>query len=164
MDLGIRLTNNEIKHMIKVIKSLENGGILLKRTIEKFINQKRGFIGNFLGPLMKVGLPLMNNVLTPLAKYVLLLFGLTVAASATNAPIQMKIYGSGMTALIMSNKEKKDMMKLVKSLEKSELLIEVVSETIRNEVKEQKGGFLGMLFGKLGASLLGNLSAGKGVI
>ena len=56
------------------------------------------------------------------------------------------------------------MMKLVKSLEKSELLIEVVSETIRNEVKEQKGGFLGMLLGKLGASLLGNLSAGKGVI
>ena len=155
MDLGIRLTNNEIKHMIKVIKSLENGGILLKGTIEKFINQKRGFIGNFLGPLMKVGLSLMNNVLTPLAKYVLLLFGLTVAASATNAPIQMKIYGSGVTAL---------MMKLVKSLEKSELLIEVVSETIRNEVKEQKGGFLGMLLGKLGASLLGNLSAGKGVI
>ena len=64
----------------------------------------------------------------------------------------------------MSNKEKKDMMKLVKSLEKSELLIEVVSETIRNEVKEQKGGFLGMLLGKLGASLLGNLSAGKRVI
>ena len=106
----------------------------------------------------------MNNVLTPLAKYVLLLFGLIVAASATNAPIQMKIYGSGMAALIMSNKEKKDMMKLVKSLEKSGLLIEVVSETIRNEVKEQKGGPLGMLFGKLGASLLGNLSAGKGVI
>ena len=57
-----------------------------------------------------------------------------------------------------------DVMKIVKSLEKSGLLIKGVSETIKNEGKKQKGGFLSMLLGTLGASLLGNLLAGKGAI
>ena len=57
-----------------------------------------------------------------------------------------------------------DIMKIVKSLEKSGLLIKGVSQTIKNESKEQKGRFLGMLLGTLGASLLGNLLTGKGVI
>ena len=54
-------------------------------------------------------------------------------------------------------------MKIIKFLKKSGVLIKVVSETIKNETKEQKGGLLDMLFSKLGASLLGNLLAGKGV-
>ena len=54
-------------------------------------------------------------------------------------------------------------MKIIKSLEESGLLIKGVIETIQNEAKEQKGGFLGMLFGALGASLLGNLLSGQGV-
>ena len=58
----------------------------------------------------------------------------------------------------------KDILEIVKSLENSELLLEGVSETIKNEAKEQKGGFLSMLFGTIGASLLENLLAGKGVI
>ena len=53
-------------------------------------------------------------------------------------------------------------MKIVKSLEKSGLLIKSVSDTIQNETKEQKGGFLSMLLGTLGASLLGSLLTGKG--
>ena len=57
-----------------------------------------------------------------------------------------------------------DIMKIVKSLEKSGLLIKGVNQTIKNESKEQKGRFLGMLLGTLGASLLGNLLTGKGVI
>ena len=57
-----------------------------------------------------------------------------------------------------------DIIKIVKSLEDSGLLLEGVSETIQNEAKEQKGGFLSMLLGTLGASLLGNILAGKGVI
>ena len=57
-----------------------------------------------------------------------------------------------------------DIIKIIKSLEKSGLLIKGVSKTIKNEVKEQKGGFLGMLLGILGASLLGNLLTGKGTI
>ena len=58
----------------------------------------------------------------------------------------------------------KDIMKVVKSLEKSELLIKGISETIKNEAKEQKGGFLSKLLGTLAASTLGNELAGRGVI
>ena len=76
-----------------------------------------------------------------------------------------KILGSAHnTTLIISNDEMKDTLKIVKSLEDSRLLLEGVSETIKNEAKEQKGGFLSMLLGILGASLLGNMLAGKGVI
>ena len=57
-----------------------------------------------------------------------------------------------------------DILKIVKSLENSGLLLEGVSETIKNEAKEQRGGFLSMLLGTLGASLLGNMLADKGVI
>ena len=74
-----------------------------------------------------------------------------------------KILGSGNTTLIFSNNEMKDVMKIVKSLEDSGLLSKGVSETIHNEVKQQKGGFF-VLFGRLGAILLGNMSAGKGIL
>ena len=57
----------------------------------------------------------------------------------------------------------KDITKIVKSLEDSSLLLEGVSETIQNEAKEQRGGFLSMLLGTLGASLLGNILAGRGI-
>ena len=67
-----------------------------------------------------------------------------------------------MTTLIISNEEMNVIMKIVKSLEEFGLLIKGVSETIKNEAKEQKGGFLNMLLGNLGASLLGNLLVGKG--
>ena len=73
----------------------------------------------------------------------------------------MKMLRSGFTTLIISNKEMEDIVKIAKSLEDSGLLIKVVSETIKNEAKEQKGEFLGMLLGSLGASLLGNLLTGK---
>ena len=58
-------------------------------------------------------------------------------------------------------KKKNDIMKIVKSLEKSSLLIKGVSKTIKSEAEEQKGGFIGMLLGTLGASLLGNLLTDK---
>ena len=56
-----------------------------------------------------------------------------------------------------------DLIKIVKSLEDSGLLLKGVTESVQNEVKEQKGGFLSMLLGTLGASLLGNLLTGKGI-
>ena len=62
-----------------------------------------------------------------------------------------------MTTLIISNDEIHDVIKIVKSIEDSG------SETVQHEIKEQKGGFLNMLLGTLGASLLGNILAGKGV-
>ena len=68
-----------------------------------------------------------------------------------------------MTTLIISNDEIHDIIKIVKSLEDSGLLIKGVTETVQNEVKEQKGGFLSALLGTLGASLLGDLLIGKGI-
>ena len=81
-----------------------------------------------------------------------------------------KILGSGYnhpspnTTLIISNDEIEDIMKIIKSLEDFGLLLKGVTETVHNEVKEQKGGYLSMLVGTLGASLLGNLLTGKGAI
>ena len=74
------------------------------------------------------------------------------------------MFGSGVPTLIISNEEMNDVMKIVKSFEESGLLIKGVSETIKNDSKEQKGGFLGISLCTLGASLLGNLLAGKGTI
>ena len=82
-----------------------------------------------------------------------------------------KILGSGRhsssashnnTTLIISNDDMGDLIKIVKSLEDSSLLINGVTETVQNEIKEQKWGFLSMLLGTLGASLLENLLTGKG--
>ena len=107
----------------------------------------------------------MKSVIQPLAKRFLIPLGLTAAASAADAGIHKKILGSGHnTTLIISNDEMKDILKIVKSLEDSGLLLEGVSETIKNEAKEQKEGFLILLLGTLGASLLGNMLAGKGFI
>ena len=74
-----------------------------------------------------------------------------------------KIHGSGSTTLIISNEEMNDIMKIVQALEDSNILLKGVTKTIKNETKEQKGGFLSMLLGTLGASLLGNLLSGKGI-
>ena len=110
---------------------------------------------------IKTGLPLIGNVLKPLAKSVLISLGLTAAASATDAAIHKKMFGSRTTTLIISNEEMNDIMKIVKSLEESDLLIKSVSKTIENKAKEQKGRFLGMLLDSLGASVLANLLQGK---
>ena len=72
--------------------------------------------------------------------------------------------GSSTTTLIISNEEMNDIMKIVQALEDSNILLKGVTKTIKNETKEQKGGFLSMLLGTLGASLLGNLLAGKGIV
>ena len=74
------------------------------------------------------------------------------------------MFGSGFTALIISNEEWKIIMKIVKSFEDSSFITKGVSKTIKNEAKEQKEGFLGMLLDTLGASLLGNLLTVKGTI
>ena len=120
--------------------------------------QSGGFLGRLLGPLLKTGLPLIKNVIKPLAKSVLIPLGLTAAASAADAGIHKKILGSGNTTTrIISNDEIEDIIKIVKSLKDSCLLLKGVTETVQNEVKEQKGGFLSMLLATSGASLLGNI-------
>ena len=77
----------------------------------------------------------------------------------------IKILRSGNNAtLIILNDEMNDIVKIVKSLEDSGLLLKGISKTIKNEAREQKGEFLSMLLGTLGADLLGNILAGKGAI
>ena len=75
--------------------------------------------------------------------------------SSADASIEKEIYRSVTTALIFSNEEMEDIMKIVKRLEESGLLIKRISETIKNKTKEQKRGFLSMLLGTLAASLTG---------
>ena len=142
-----------------------------KAQLSKMI-QSGGFLGKLLGPLVKTGLLLIKSVIKPLAKSVLVPLGLTAAALAVDAGIHKKILRSGSdhnnTILIISNDEMDDIIKIVKSLEDSGVLLKGVSETIQNEAKEQRGGFLSMLLGTLGASLLGDILSkrlsGKGVI
>ena len=107
--------------------------------------QSGEFLGRLLGPLLITGLPLIKNVIKPLAKSVLIPLGLTAAASSADAGIHKNILGSGNTTLLISNGELEDIIKIVNSLEYSGLLLKVVTETVQNEVKEQKGGFLSLL-------------------
>ena len=76
---------------------------------------------------MRSGLPIMKNVLTILTRNVLLPLVVTAAAWTTDVSIQQKIYGSGMTAMTISNEEMKDIMKIAKCLEESGLLIKILS-------------------------------------
>ena len=126
--------------------------------------QSGGFLGKLLHPLLKSGLPLIKNVITPLTKSVLIPLGLTAAASTADAGIYKKIFGSGNnTILIISNKDMDDLIKIIKSLEDSGFLLKGITESVQNEIKEKIGRFLSMLLGTLGARLLGNLLTGKGV-
>ena len=79
------------------------------------IGQSGGFLGRLLGALLEPGLPLIGNVLKPLAKSVLIPLGLTPAASATDAAVHRKMLVSGTTTLIIPNEEMNDIMKIVKS-------------------------------------------------
>ena len=134
--------------------------ITLSKAQIKKIMQSGGFLGKLLSklavPLMKVALPLAKNVLAPL--------GLTAAMSAIDGSIQKKIHGSGVK-LIIEEEDMKNIIKIIEALENSGILLKGVSKTIENETKEQRGGFLSMLLGTLGASLLGNLlTGGKGIM
>ena len=131
---------------------------LSKAQIKKLI-QSGGFLDKSLsklaGPLMKVAMSLAKNVLAPL--------GLTAAMSAIDGGIQKNIRGEGIK-LIIEQEDMNDIIKIIQALENSGILLKGVSKTIDNETKEQRGGFLSMLLGTLGASLLGNLLSGKGIV
>ena len=78
--------------------------------------------------------------------------------------IYIKIHGSGTTTLTISNEEMNYIMKIVQAFEDSYILLKGVTKAIKNKTEKQKGGFLSMLLGTLGASLLGNLLTGKGIV
>ena len=128
---------------------------LSKAQIKKLI-QSGGVLGKLLsklaGPLMKVAMPLAKNVSAPL--------GLTAAMSGIDGSIQKRY----MVLEDMNDTRQEDMndiMKIIEALENSDILLKGISQTTENETKEQRGGFLSMLLGTLGASLLGNLLSGK---
>ena len=160
------LTTRQNTKLRNAINNNLTTDIKLSKVQIKELIQSGGFLGKLLsklaGPLMKVAMPLAENVLAPL--------GLTAAMSAIDGGIQKKIHGSGATKgagvkLIIEQEDMKDIMKIIKALENSGILLKGVSKTIKNETKEQRGAFLSMLLGTLGASLLGNLLTGrKGIV
>ena len=178
--MNIKMLNgNNLRHELllptrqktKSRNALENNmstDIKLPRAQISKIIQSGRFLGALLsklpGPLMKVAVPLAKNILAPL--------GITAAASAIDAGIQKKMHGSGhlsdsvsqRTTLTIPNEEMNNILKIVQALEDSNILLRVVTKTIKNETREQKGGFLGVLLGTLGVSLLGNMLAGKGIV
>ena len=154
------LTDRQVANIRKTFANDLSTDVKFSKTQLLKMPQSGGFLGNLLsklaGPLMKVAMPLAKNVLAPLR--------LTAAMSAIDGSIKKKMLGSGTITLIISNDEMNDIIKIVKSLENSGVLLKGISETIQHEAKEQRGGFLSMLLGTLGASLLGNLlTGGKGV-
>ena len=99
--------------------------------------QKSGFL-RFLVPLLKSGLPLLKSLIKPLC-----MLGLTAAASATDAAIHKKVLGTGNhTTLIISNDDLNGILKVIKYLENSGVLLDGITEKVKNEVKEQKEDFL----------------------
>ena len=109
-------TNRQVANLCKVLANNLSTDIKLSKTQSKMI-QSGVFLGWLLGLLLKVGMPLMKNVIKSLAKSVLIPLGLTAAASAADAGIHKKFLGSGTTTLIISNDELEDIVKIVKSLE-----------------------------------------------
>ena len=120
------LTNRQVSNLRKAFANHSSADIKLSKTQLSKMIQSGGFLGRLLGPLLKTGLPLIKNVIKPLAKSVLISLGLTAAESAADAGIHKKVLGSGHnnnTTLIISNNEIQDIIKIVKSLEDSGLLL-----------------------------------------
>ena len=133
------LTNREVANLGKAFANKSLVDIKLSKTRLSKIVQLGGFLARLLGPLLKTGLSLIKNVVTPLAKNVFIPLGLNAAASAADGGIHKKILGSGKqnntTTLILSIDKMKDIIKIVKYLEDSGLLLKGFSETIQNEAK-----------------------------
>ena len=123
---------------MKEIKPLVNRGILLKGNTRKIASPEGILLLNFLRSLMTASLPLMKSVINPLAKSLFIPLELSSGMSAVDATVQKKIWGSVTTALIISNQEMEDVMKIVKLLEESGLLIKRISETSESKVKKEK--------------------------
>ena len=135
------LTTRQSSKLRNAINNNMSTDIKLSKAQLKKLIQSGGFLGKLLS----------KNVLAAL--------GLTAAMSAIDGGIQKKMRGDGIK-LMINNEDMNDTMKIIKALEKSGILLDGVGKTIENEEKEQKGGFLSMLLGILGASLLGNLLTG----
>ena len=157
------LTDRQVSSIRKSFENNSSADIKFSKTQLSKMVQSGGFLGKLLGPLVKTGLPLIKNVIEPLAKSVLIPLRLAAAATAADAGIHKRILGSENTTLIISNNEIEDLIKITNSLEDSGLLFKGVTGAVQNEMKEQKGGFLSMLWGTLSTSLLGNHLIERGI-
>ena len=136
------LTNRQAANLCKAFANYLSADIKLSKTHLSNMAQLGGFLGRFLGPLLKTGLPLMKNVIKPLAKSFLVPLGLTSAASAADAGIHKRILGLGTTTLIILNDKMIDIIKTVKFIEDSGFLLKGVSQTIQIKLKNKKEDFL----------------------
>ena len=106
------LTDRQVSNLRKSFANNSSTDIKLSNTQLSKVIQSGGFLSRFLGPLLKTELPLIKNVIKPLAKSVSIPLGLTAAASAADAGIHNKNVGSGNTTLIISNSEMEDIIKI----------------------------------------------------
>ena len=166
------LTRTQVSRLCKAFANGLSAKIKLSKAQLHKIERSGEFLSSPLGPLLKTGLSLMKNVLKPLVKTVLIPLGIAAAASATDSTIRKKgvqiwcasFLLSFVYDLKISNEKMNDIMKLVKSLEEPSLLMKGISETIKNEPKEQKGEFLeGVLLEHL-LTIKGTIRPGEGTI
>ena len=129
------LTNRKLANLQEAFANKSPTDIMLPKTQLSKIIQSGALLRRLLGPILKTRLPLMKNVIKPLAKSVLILLGLAAAASAADAGIHKNILVSGTKTLIISDDEMEVITKIVKYLENSRLLLKGVSVTIQNEAK-----------------------------
>ena len=132
------LTDIKVSNLRKAFVNGSSANINLSKIQLHKIGHSGEFLGRLLGSILKTELPLMKNVFEPLAKSVLMQSGLAAAAAAPDSAVHKKMFVKSTTTLIISNEEINDIMKLVKSLEESGLLIAIkgVSKTIKNEATE----------------------------
>ena len=153
------LTEQQLNKLRKKVDNNMSTDIKLSKVQINKIIKEGGNLGrlliNFLPKLIKPAISIGKNILAPL--------GLSAAMSATDAAIQKRMYGSGDSMLIISNNDLNDLNKIITALEEHDILLKGTAKAIKNETQKQKGGFLSMLLGTLGASLLGNLLTGKGL-
>ena len=155
------LTQQQTTKLRNKIENNMSADIKLSRTQIRKMDQFGGFLGRLLGRfLIKPATKILPKLIKPaisVGKNISAPLGLSAAVSATDAAIQKKIYGSGITTLVISNEELNDIMKIIQALEDQNILLKGVGKKIKNDINIQKGGALGMLLGTLGASLLGKV-------
>ena len=158
------LTNGKIPSLCKTFTYNLSANMKLSTThFSKKIHVGE-FPGINIGTLMKAGLPLIKNIIKPLAKSLPVPLRLTAAPPPPDASFLQIILVSRTTPLTISNKEKEDIKKIIRYFEEFDLLIHYVSKRIKNETSEEKGGFLGTLLCRLDTSLLVTMLTRKGVI
>ena len=144
------LTNRQIANFRKAFANHRSTDIKLSKA--QLTKMQKGGLLRFLGSLLKSGLTLLKAAAKPLGLLVL-----TAASTLTDASIHEKIGSGNHITLIMSNNDMDDILKIVKSIKDSGLLLDGTTKIVKNEVKKQKGGFLSILLDTLGAYLLGDL-------